>query len=306
MTTQTPTPTARRVAAVADRRIVGPDAQVDNKALVLEPGRPARHDPFLLLAEDWFSTVGFDWHPHRGQETVTLVLEGRAEHRDNRGGHGVLGPGDAQWMTAGRGLFHAEKAYRGEPVHLLQLWINLPAAHKMDEPRYQDLRADAMPVRREEGVEVRVFSGRSGDAVGPAVNVVPVTMADAVLQPGAGYPQEVPADQNGFAYVVSGSGRFGPDRTPAEAGQVVHLAPGEPATAPAATDASGSESESGPAYGVLDVEAGDEGLRFVLWTGRPVREPVAHYGPFVMNTRRELEQAVADMQAGAFGEIPTD
>lgn len=292
MTTQTPT--ARRVATVTDRRMVGPDAQVDDKALVLEPGRPARHDPFLLLAEDWFSTVGFDWHPHRGQETVTLVLDGRAEHRDNRGGQGVLGPGDAQWMTAGRGLFHAEKAYRGEPVHLLQLWINLPAAHKMDEPRYQDLRADAMPVRREDGVEVRVFSGRSGDAVGPAVNVVPVTMVDAVLEPGAGYAQEVPADQNGFAYVITGSGRFGPDGTPARAGQVVHLAPGTPGDADAA------------AYGMLDVEAGDEGLRFVLWTGRPVREPVAHYGPFVMNTRRELEQAVADMQAGVFGEIPED
>lgn len=301
MTTQTPT--ARRVAAVTDRRMVGPDAQVDDKALVLEPGKPARHDPFLLLAEDWFSTVGFDWHPHRGQETVTLVLEGRAEHRDNRGGQGVLGPGDAQWMTAGRGLFHAEKAYRGEPVHLLQLWINLPAANKMDEPRYQDLRADAMPVRREEGVEVRVFSGRSGDAVGPAVNVVPVTMADAVLEPGAGYAQEVPADQNGFAYVVSGSGRFGPDGTLAEAGQVVHLAPGE---SEAPTGSGGNGSGDGPAYGVLDVEAGGEGLRFVLWTGRPVREPVAHYGPFVMNTRRELEQAVADMQAGEFGEIPED
>ncbi|WP_436771292.1 pirin family protein [Yinghuangia sp. YIM S09857] len=288
----TQTPTARRVAAVTDRRIAGPDAQVDNKALVLEPGKPARHDPFLLLAEDWFSTVGFDWHPHRGQETVTLVLEGRAEHRDNRGGHGVLGPGDAQWMTAGRGLFHAEKAYRGEPVHLLQLWINLPAAHKMDEPRYQDLRADAMPVRREAGVEVRVFSGRSGDAVGPAANVVPVTMADATLAPGAAYAQEVPADQNGFAYVIAGSGRFGADRTPAAAGQAVHLAPAD-------------TGADGPAYDVLDIEAGDDGLRIVLWTGRPVREPVAHYGPFVMNTRRELEQAVADMQSGAFGEIPT-
>jgi redox-sensitive bicupin YhaK (pirin superfamily) len=300
MTAQTPT--ARRVAAVTDRRMLGGDAQVDDKAMVLEPGRPTRHDPFLFLAEDWFSTVGFDWHPHRGQETVTLVLEGQAEHRDNRGGHGVLGPGDVQWMTAGRGLFHAEKAYRGEPVHLLQLWVNLPAAHKMDEPRYQDLRADAMPVRHEDGVAVRVFSGRSGDAVGPAVNVVPVTMVDATLRPGASYAQEVPSDQDGFAYVLAGAGTFGPDATPARAGQVVHLAasPRTPADA---------EEGAGAADGVLAVAADpgqEQDLRFVLWTGRPVREPVAHYGPFVMNTRRELEQAVADVQSGVFGEIPVD
>ncbi|MDI2126480.1 pirin family protein [Yinghuangia seranimata] len=287
-------PTARGVAAVLDRRMLGADAQVDDKALVLEPGKWGRHDPFLLLAEDWFSAVGFDWHPHRGQETVTLVLEGHAEHRDNRGGHGVLGPGDVQWMTAGRGLFHAEKAYRGEPVHLLQLWVNLPAAHKMDEPRYQDLRADAMPVHREDGVEVRVFSGRSGDAVGPAFNVVPVTMLDGTLAAGATYDQDVPADQNGFVYVLSGAGRFGPDATPAKAGQVVHLEP---------APTRGVDEDAAP--GTLRIAADDpDGLRFVLWTGRPVREPVAAYGPFVMNTRREIEQAVADVQSGVFGEIP--
>jgi redox-sensitive bicupin YhaK (pirin superfamily) len=284
--------TARGVASVAERRMLGPDAQVDAKAMVLEPGKWGRHDPFLLLAEDWFGAVGFDWHPHRGQETVSLVLEGELEHRDNRGGHGVLGPGDVQWMTAGRGLFHAEKAYQGKPVHMLQLWINLPAAHKTDEPRYQDLRGAAVPVRREEGVEVRVFSGKSGEVAGPAVNVVPITMVDASLDPGAAFTQEVPSDQNGFAYVLSGSGRFGPDATAAKAGQVVHLAPG---------DAAG-----GGAPDALRVAADGEGLRFVLWTGRPVREPVAAYGPFVMNTRAEIARAVEDVQAGRFGEIPRD
>jgi hypothetical protein len=292
MTTQCPIPAARRVAAVTERRMTGADAQVDNKALVLEPGKWSRHDPFLFLAEDWFSAVGFDWHPHRGQETVTLVLEGRVEHRDNRGGHGVLGPGDVQWMTAGRGLFHAEKAHRGEPVHLLQLWVNLPAAHKTDEPRYQDLRAAAMPVHREDGVTATVFSGRSGDAVGPAANIVPVTMVDATLEPGAAYTQDVPADQNGFAYLISGAGTFGPDATAARAGQVVHLAP--------------ADGTGGPTGSLAVAADPGTGLRFVLWTGRPVREPVAHYGPFVMNTRREIEQAVRDMESGAFGPIPQD
>ncbi|NUP34690.1 MAG: pirin family protein [Streptomycetaceae bacterium] len=282
--------TARGIASVADRRMLGPDAQVDAKALVLEPGKWGRHDPFLLLAEDWFSTVGFDWHPHRGQETVSLVLEGELEHRDNRGGHGVLGPGDVQWMTAGSGLFHAEKAHEGKPVHMLQLWINLPAAHKMDEPRYQDLRGTAVPVRREEGVEARVFSGRSGDVTGPAVNVVPITMVDATLSPDAAFTQEVPGDQNGFVYVLTGSGRFGPDATPAKAGQVVHLAP-----------STGSDTAD-----ELRVAADGEGLRFVLWAGRPVREPVQAYGPFVMNTRSEIAQAVEDVQSGRFGPIPED
>ncbi|MRH90918.1 pirin family protein [Nocardia sp. SYP-A9097] len=263
----------------------GPNAQVDRNAMVLPPGDPTATDPFLALMEDWFSTTGFDWHPHRGFETITYVVEGELEHRDNRGGHGVLNPGDAQWMTAGRGLLHAETAFEGRGVHTLQLWLNLPAADKLIEPSYQDLRGEQMPVRREAGVRVRVFSGRSGDVVGPARNHVPVTMIDARLEPRAGFAQEIPPDQEGFAYVVAGHGEFAGDT--AHSGQAVHL-----------------ERDPGEATSLQVRNTGSEPLHFLLWTGAPLREPVAMGGPFVMNNQAQLQQAVLDYQSGEFGPFP--
>ncbi|MFI6326140.1 pirin family protein [Nonomuraea sp. NPDC050556] len=277
----------RGVRDVTTRQEFGADSQVDRKAVVLEPGRWAEYDPFMLLAEDWFSAVGFDWHPHSGMETVTLVLEGELEHRDNHGGHGVLGPGDAQWMTAGKGLFHAELAYERRPVRTLQLWVNLPAKEKMTDPHYQDLRAADMPVREEPGVRALVYSGRSGAVRGPAGNYVPVTMVVADLEPGASFVQEIPGDQNGFVYVISGEGRFGPDGAVAKAGQVVHLEPGDDAEL------------TGLAM------TADEELRLVLWAGRPLREPVEAYGPLVASTRQELAQSFAAIETGRFGPIPT-
>ena len=135
----------RRVDRVDDRIRLGADAQVDDKAIVITPHDPARTDPFLVLAEDWFSSPGFEWHPHRGIETVTMVVDGALEHGDNIGNAGVLGPGDVQWMTAGRGIIHRELAYRDEHVHTLQLWVNLPSESKMIDTDYQDLRADDRP-----------------------------------------------------------------------------------------------------------------------------------------------------------------
>src|ERR1035438_2330507 len=172
---------------------LGPDAQVDNKALVIPPGNFALADPFLLLSEDWFSSPGFEWHPHRGLETVTIVLDGALEHGDNLGSAGVLGPGDVQWMTAGRGIIHRELAFRNEHAHTLQLWVNLPRSQKMTETRYQDLRASTQGVLAAPGSQVSVISGTagatggpvtSGTVTGPAKNHWPITGLRITIQPG--------------------------------------------------------------------------------------------------------------------------
>lgn len=244
---------------------------------VLEPGNWKEYDPFLMLAEDWFVPGTFGDHPHRGFETVTFVLEGSIEHSDNHGGHGVLHPGDAQWMTAGRGVVHAEEAGR-DGAHSLQLWLNLPRARKMTEPRYQDLRGDAMPLRKLDGAELRVFSGKSGEVQGPAINHVPVTMVEMRIDAGAVVHQELAAEDNAFLYVIRGSGRFGAQRETARAGQVVWFTPEE---------------------GDVVVEA-DEAMHAILFSGKPLREPVVSQGPFVMNTVGELRQAFLDFQTGRF------
>jgi redox-sensitive bicupin YhaK (pirin superfamily) len=246
--------------------------------LVLEPGHWSEHDPFLLLAEDWFVPGTFPDHPHRGIETVTFVLEGELEHRDNRGGQGVLGPGDAQWMTAGSGLIHREEP-RGR-VHTLQLWLNLPASAKMSAPRYQDLRGADMPTRIGDGFVVRVFSGASGNAVATTLNHVPVTMVEIVLESQALVSQELTGGDNAFLYVLSGSGEVGPDATPVAAGDVVWLSPSD-------ADAD------------VTVRAATE-LRALLWAGPPLREPVVARGPFVMNTAELIAEAYADFRAGRF------
>ena len=276
---------------MAIERSVGRVFRVQHKApggphvrqgFVLEPGRWAEFDPFLLMAEDWFQRGTFGDHPHRGMETVTLVLEGRLEHRDNHGGAGVLGPGDVQWMTAGGGVVHAEEPLPGETVHSLQLWVNLPRAEKMTPPAYQDLQREKLPVRREEGAKIAVISGSSGGVRGLARSRVPVTAIDASLEAGTAVEQDLPANYNGFLYVLSGSGRFGRDRTRAEAGEVLLLPPVQ----------GGTESE-------MRLEA-HEALRVVLFAGQPLREPVAAYGPFVMTTQEEIEQAFLDYRSGKF------
>ncbi len=280
----------RGIAKVSNRLFVGRDEQADNKALVLEPGHWEDYDPFLLMAEDWFSSQGFDWHPHRGIETITVVLDGKLEHQDNRGGHGMLKEGDVQWMTAGRGLLHREMAYNKQPVHTLQLWLNLPSDRKMVEPRYQDLRSDLMPVRHEPGVEVKVFSGKSGGVKGPAANYVPVTMLDISIRgdkdSSSSFTQEIPAGQEGFVYVLSGQGTFGSDGSSITAGQIGHVAKTNPHDGPTRLTVNSKESS-----------------RFLLWTGQPLHELVVAHGPFVMNTRAQIVEAFSDYNAGLFGPI---
>jgi quercetin 2,3-dioxygenase len=246
----------------------------------------AATDPFLALMEDWFPRGVFGKHPHRGIETVTYVLEGRIDHYDNQGHEGVIGPGDVQWMTAGRGLIHNEVPAEGVVVHSLQLWVNLPAADKMTAPRYQDLAGDAVPVRREPGAEIRVFSGSSGGVTAPTTNFVPVTMVEFRLEPGAWVRQDLPADYNAVVVVLEGAGALGREGAPVKAGDVAWLTRGE--------DASPSEAA---------IQAGDPPLRALLYAGRPLREPVVAGGPFVMNTEAEIAEAYADYRAGRFGPV---
>jgi redox-sensitive bicupin YhaK (pirin superfamily) len=247
-------------------------------------GEWAAVDPFLGLMEDWFPRGVFGKHPHRGIETVTYVLDGRIDHYDNQGYKGAILPGDAQWMTAGRGLIHNEVPAEGDTVHSLQLWINLPASDKMTAPRYQELVAKDMPVRREPGAEVRVFSGSSGGVSAPTKNYVPVTMVEFRLDRKAIIRQDLPADYNAFLVVLEGDGAIGDPSHRVVSGDVVWLTRGE---------------NGGPSMAAI--AAGDAPLRALLYAGRPLHEPVVARGPFVMNTEREIEQAFLDYREGRFG-----
>ena len=284
------TGTARTLDRIHGITTAGPDSQVDAKSLILPPGNFELFDPFLMLSEDWFSSPGFDWHPHRGIETVTIVLDGALEHGDNRGNAGVLQPGDVQWMTAGSGIIHRELAYRDEPVHTLQLWINLPAAQKLVGARYQDLPARSIPLLECPGATVHVVSGTAGELTGPAENHWPITGLLVALEPGATWTAELPAHDRAFLYVMSGRVRVGHDDL--AAGNVGWSDPVPP----------DGRARLSPL--TLTAPAGEETTRIVLFSGRPIREPVYAGGPFVMTCREEIEQAFADYRAGEFGPVP--
>lgn len=230
---------------------------------------------------------GVDSHPHRGFETVTVVFQGELEHRDTGGNHGSIGPGDVQWMTAASGVLHEEKhsaafTRRGGVLEMAQLWVNLPARHKMDPPRYQTLLKDAIPtVELSEGAgSVRVIAGAWGQTRGAAETFTPVILWDVRLRAGARVELPIDDGQNGGVYVRSGSLRIG--ATPAaEARQVVVL---------------GSSGAGATVEAVTDAE-------FLVLGGQPLDEPVVAYGPFVMNTPEEIQQAIADVQAGRFGRL---
>jgi redox-sensitive bicupin YhaK (pirin superfamily) len=284
---------ARTIVSRSVQRIDHPAAQQGmsprHRVRVLMPaamrGDWASVDPFLALMEDWFPAGVFGKHPHRGIETMTYVMEGRLNHADNKGGKGTLNPGDAQWMTAGHGIVHAEEPVDDDTVHGFQLWVNLPAAHKMVPPRYQDLRGNKVPVRREDGAEVRVFSGSSGSVTAPTQNYAPVTMLDLRLDKGAEVRLDLPADYNAFVVVISGMGFVGADRTTVVAGDIAWLTRGDDPTA----------------LSEVRIEAGAAPLHGLLIGGRPLGEPVVARGPFVMNSEAEIKQAYADYRAGRFG-----
>ncbi len=268
----------KQVWQVQSQRI----SSIHSNGFVLEPGHWREFDPFLMLAEDWFQKGSFDVHPHRGIETVTYVIEGKLEHFDNKGGKDHLLPGDVQWMTAGRGVVHLEDPAEGETVHSLQLWINLPSEQKLCEPRYQNLRSQDMPVRREEGAVIRIFSGSSAGVGSNTKNVVPVTMVELLLEPGATVVQDLPGSYQGFIYVLEGQGTFGYKNTAGGKGEVLWLG-----------SADGNENSE------VKIVAREK-LRALLYAGEPLREPVVARGPFVMNTEEQIIQAYQDFREGKF------
>ncbi|MDB5759903.1 MAG: pirin [Burkholderia sp.] len=239
-------------------------------------------DPFLMLMEDWFPRGVFANHPHRGMETVTYSLSGRLDHYDNRGNKGSILPGEVQWMTAGRGLIHNEQPAEGDTVHSLQLWVNLPKAVKMVEPRYQELARDNIIVARGDGSEVRIFSGSYGAVQSATKNYAAVTYLDVNLAPGAEVSPDFPADYNAFLVVLEGAGYAGADEREIEAGNVVFL------------------STSVDSASQVRLRASQRRLRLLVIAGKPLREPIAAGGPFVMNTKEEIEQAFTDYRAGLF------
>ena len=235
---------------------------------------------------------GTPWHPHRGFETVTYIIDGIFRHQDSTGGGGVITNGDTQWMTAGSGLLHIEAppeelVVSGGLFHGVQLWVNLPAALKMTAPRYQDIRAGqvALLSSADGGALLRVIAGALDGHQGPGVTHTPITVVHATVSPGAQVRLPWRADFNALAYVLAGSGTVGAEKRPVRMGQLAVFGAGDALTF------------AGAPGGEMDV---------LLMGGQPIREPVAAYGPFVMNTRAELVQAFEDYQAGRLGTVPAE
>jgi redox-sensitive bicupin YhaK (pirin superfamily) len=268
-------------------------------------GDTGETDPFLLFDDfrndnprDYLA--GFPWHPHRGIETITYVLAGTVEHGDSLGNRGSLGAGDVQWMTAGRGILHQEMP-QGDPagrMHGFQLWANLPSALKMTTPRYQDVAGKDVPeITDDDGTRVRVVCGDFWGQKGPVEGVAAdPRYLDVWVPPGRRKTLPVETTRNAFAYVFEGSGSFRGAS-----------APGGVLTEPVGVEGAPVREMTGNRSLVLfdrgdevRVQAGEEGIRFLLVSGRPIEEPVAWYGPIVMNTQAELRQAVDELRAGTF------
>ncbi|TMB90980.1 MAG: pirin family protein [Chloroflexi bacterium] len=264
---------------------------------------PAHLDPFVHM--DQMGEVeyapgepkGTPWHPHRGFETVTYMIDGTFQHQDSTGGGGLITNGDTQWMTAGAGILHIERPPEaliasGGLFHGIQLWVNLPAADKWVPPRYQDIGAGnvALLASDDGGALVRVIAGEVGGHRGPGVTHTPISLAHATLSPGARLRLPWPREFNALVYVLAGTGTAGTEERPLESGQLAVFGEGDALT----LTASRSQESRSPALDVL------------VLGGRPIREPVAWYGPFVMNTHAEIAQALSDFKAGRMGVIPAD
>ncbi|MGI8798003.1 MAG: pirin family protein [Pseudonocardia sp.] len=258
-------------------------------------------DPFIHL--DQMGEVdyapgepkGTSWHPHRGFETVTYIVDGTFEHQDSNGGGGVITDGDTQWMTAGSGLLHIERppehlVVSGGLFHGLQLWVNLPREQKWADPRYQDLRgsASALLSSSDGGALLRVIAGELCGHTGPGSTHTPMTMVHATVSPGSAVRLPWDPNFNALAYVLAGRGTVGAEQRPIETGQLAVFGPGDAVELTAA-------QQQDSRYPALEV---------VLLGGQPIREPLAWAGPFVMNTRSEVLQAFEDFQAGKLGRIP--
>lgn len=250
------------------------------------PSRENPFDPFLLFDHFAFNDpiqgppVGFPMHPHRGIETVTYMLEGSTRHRDSLGNTGLIGPGDVQWMTSGRGIMHEEMPRRGPSgnVYGFQLWVNLPKAERMGEPRYQEVFAEDIPQVEKSSVTVRLVAGAYGDARGPVTDIAarPIYM-EVNLKPGSVFTLPTPLEHTVVAYLFEGGASFG--GLEAEAISMLVFEEGE----------------------IFEVQARPEqGARFMLMAGAPFREVIVPYGPFVMNTEEEIRQALHELRTGTF------
>ncbi|MGH3281055.1 MAG: pirin family protein [Trebonia sp.] len=270
----------RRAFAGVDLRQLDPFVHMDQMGEVeYAPGEPK----------------GTPWHPHRGFETVTYIIDGVFRHQDSNGGGGLITNGDTQWMTAGGGILHIEEppeelVMSGGLFHGFQLWVNLPRRLKMTTPRYQDIRAQQVSLlsSADGGALIRVIAGDLAGHPGPGVTHTPISLLHVTLQPGAQLHLPWRSDFNALVYVLGGSGTVGPDHRGVRTGQLTVFGAGDALTVDAALTQEGPGRE-------LDI---------LVLGGQPIREPVAAYGPFVMNTRDELVQAFEDFQAGRLGSIP--
>jgi redox-sensitive bicupin YhaK (pirin superfamily) len=291
------------------KRVIQPRPTLEGAGVHLRRGfgfgDPKEFDPFLLF-DDFRNDnpgeylAGFPWHPHRGIETITYVLAGSVEHGDSLGNRGTLAGGDVQWMTAGSGIIHQEmpKGDESGRMHGFQLWANLPSSLKMTSPRYQDVQGKDVPVvTDDDGTSVRIvcgnFRGTSGPVDGIAAEPIYI---DVSVPPGRRKTLKVETTRHAFAYVFAGSGSF---RNASEPKAVKTDSMG------GAANGNGDDVENRSLIlfdrgDEVTVQAGDRGIRFLLVSGKPIEEPVAWYGPIVMNTEAELRQAMAEMRAGTF------
>ncbi len=269
-------------------------------------GNTGEFDPFLLF-DDFRNDdpaayqAGFPWHPHRGIETITYVLAGTVDHGDSLGNRGTLGAGDVQWMTAGRGILHQEMPHGDTQgrMHGFQLWANLPSSQKMIAPRYQDVKAAEIPeIVDDDGTKVRVITGEFWGRKGPVEGVAAdPRYIDVFVPPGKRKTLKVETGRHAFAYVFEGSGQFASSSKPFGVLVEKEVDGQEIVFREKAGDRSLVLFDSGDE---VTVQAGDQGVRFLLVSGKPIEEPVAWHGPIVMNTQAELRQAVAELRNGTF------
>lgn len=276
--------------------IIQPNQVIEGAGILLRrsiaPSRANLFDPFLLFDHFAFNNpiegplLGFPMHPHRGIETVTYMLEGSVHHRDSLGNSGLIGPGDVQWMTSGSGIMHEEMPRRSPQGNVFgfQLWVNLPAALKMSQPRYQEVDADTIPFIQRDGALIRIVAGEIEGVKGPVTEIAadPIYL-DIRLEPEASFTHMIPKGHTTLAYIFEGEGYFGLDKEDrgeyVESVRMVVFGDGE----------------------TIKVRAGAESsLRFMLIAGAPFYEPIVPYGPFVMNTQAEIEQALQDLKNGTF------
>jgi quercetin 2,3-dioxygenase len=278
------------------KEIIEPNFVIEGAGVLLRrafgPDRTNLYDPFLLFDHFAFNDpiegpiVGFPTHPHRGIETVTYMLEGNVRHRDSLGNVGIIGPGDVQWMTSGRGILHEEMPKRGPNgiIRGFQLWVNLPAAQKMSRPRYQEIVADSIPAVNKDGVTVRVVAGEYEGVTGPVTEIAanPLYM-DVTLEPACELLLPIPRGHSAVAYLFDGIGRFSSESNGStgeiEAVRMIIYEDGDHIRIRAAEDAI---------------------ARFMVIAGAPFKEPIFPYGPFVMNSAEEIQQALSDLRNGTF------